>query len=411
MADVVFRPISTEEYPAYIRSMAETFGEDIHPDDVANEQAIWEADRSQAGFDGDEVIATAGIITRELTVPGGTVPMAGVTDVSVAPTHRRRGILTELMRNQLTSLHEDQREPVATLYASEGGIYGRFGYGLATLRGRQHGPLRRLGLRPGTDTGAGRVRTVRHEVALPAMRALYERLRPGQVGWLNRDDVAWGYRLYDPEHGRGGATALRYALNTEDDGRVSGYAVYSIKADWPDINDNRTAVRITEIVAEDARARASLWSFLINLDLVAVLERVAAPVDDPLRWQLADPRGLDHRVFDAMWLRIADVDRALAARRYAVEVDVVLAVTDPFCPWNAGRWRLAGGPDGAACTRTSDPADLALSSTELGTAYLGGTGLAESAAAGLVAELRPGALAAAHRAFVGAVAPHCPEMF
>jgi predicted acetyltransferase len=411
MADVVLRPITAAEYPAYIRSMAETFGEDIHPDDVAHEKSIWEADRSQAGFDGDDVVASAGIITRELTVPGTIVPMAGITDVSVAPTHRRRGILTELMRNQLTSLHEDQREPVATLYASEGRIYGRFGYGLATLRGRQHGPLRRLGLRPGTDTGTGRVRTVRREVALPAMRELYERLRPGQVGWLNREDVGWSYRLYDPEHGRGGATALRFALNTEDDGRVSGYAVYSIKADWPDISDNQTAVRITEIVAADAPARASLWSFLVNLDLVGVLERRSAPVDDPTRWQLADPRGLDHRVFDAMWLRIADVDRALAARAYAVEVDVVLAVADPFCPWNEGRWRLSGGPDGATCARTPDPADLALSSTELGTAYLGGTGLAPLAAAGLVTELRPGALAAAHRAFVGAVAPHCPEMF
>jgi predicted acetyltransferase len=411
MADVVLRPITVEEYPEYSRSMAEHFGEDAHPDDVASERSVWEADRSLAGFDGDDVVATSGILTRVLTVPGAIVPMAGVTDVSVAPTHRRRGILTEMMRSQLTSLHDDQREPVAALFASEGGIYGRFGYGMATRRGRQSGRLRRLGLRAGTDTGTGRVRMARREAALPKIRELYDRLRPGQVGWLGRDETGWDYRLYDPEHSRGGATSLRFALNTEDDGRVSGYAVYSIKDHWPDLLDNQTVVRITELVAVDARARASLWSFLVNLDLVERFERMAAPVDDPGRWQLADPRGLDHRVFDAMWLRVADVDRALSARRYATDVDVVLAVEDDFCPWNTGRWRLVGGPDGASCERTSAAAELALGAGALGAVYLGGAGLAVLAAAGLVEEARPGALPAAHRAFLGETAPFCPEVF
>jgi predicted acetyltransferase len=410
MADVLLRPIDGTEFPAYYRSLCETFGEDPRDGERDAEARVFEPERSIAGFDGDQIVATAGIFTRDMTLPGGPRPIAAVTLVSVAPTHRRRGVLTEMMRRQLTELHEDQGEPVAALWASEGGIYGRFGYGLGSSRISFTGRTPEMALRPGIDRGTGRIRLVTGEQARPPLAEVYEQVRGRQVGWLDRRGSWWDYRLRDPDDHRDGATAFRFALNTEEDGRVTGYAVYRVKQVW-DIRRNESEVAIAEVVATNPAAYANLWSFLTNLDLIRVVRRRNSPLDEPLRHQLANPRALAMDVLDNLWVRLADVGRALAYRRYAVDVDVVLEVADDFCPWNAGRWRLRGGADGADCVPTQDSPDLALSAAELGAAYLGGTRLAALAAAGRVAELRPGAVAAASRAFAGDREPWCPEVF
>src|SRR6266516_2130709 len=266
MADVEIRPIDSAEFPAYIRTLVETFGEDPRYADRDADRSVFEPERSLAGVDRDSVVATAAIFSRDMTVPGGPRPVAAVTMVAVAPTHRRRGVLTEMMRRQLTELHEQQREPVAVLWASEGGIYGRFGYGLAARRCLLTGRTTEFGLRPGTDLGTGRVRLAGEE-ARPHLVEVYERLRGQQVGWLDRRDRWWDYRPYDPEHWRHGATALRYALNTEEDGRVTGYAAYRIKSIW-DTGSNDTEVQVLEVAATSPQAYLSVWSFLTSLDLV-----------------------------------------------------------------------------------------------------------------------------------------------
>jgi predicted acetyltransferase len=371
---------------------------------------VFEEKRSIAAVDGGEIVATGGILSRQMTVPGGPRPVAAVTVISVAPTHRRRGILTEMMRRQLTELYEQQAEPAAALWASEGGIYGRFGYGVAAPRASLSGRSAELRLRPGTDVGGGRIRLVPAEQARPQLVEVYERARVGNVGWLDRRDRWWDYRLRDPENWRDGATALRYALNTEQDGRVTGYVLYRIKPTW-DNGRHDSEAQVFEIAATSPQAYAAVWAFVTNLDLVPNVRKRFAPVDEPLQHMLIDPRALTIEVQDGLWVRLADVGRALAERAYGLDVDVVLDVSDEFCPWNARRWRLSGGPSGARCAPTSDAADLALSSTDLGTAYLGGTSLATLAAAGRVVEVRPGALAAASRAFAGDRLPWCPEVF
>jgi len=411
MADVDLRPIDSSEFPAFFRSIVETFGED--PRDADRDADLWvfEPERSLAGIDdGGSIVATGAICSRDMTLPGGPRPVAGVTMISVAPTHRRRGILTEIMRRQLTELHDQQREPVAALWASEGGIYGRFGYGLASRRGALSARTAELQLRPGTDLGSGRVRLAGAEEARPHVVRVYEELRGGQVGWLDRRDRWWDYRLRDPEHWREGATALRYALNIEEDGRATGYAVYRIKPVW-DTGVNETEVQVIELAATTPPAYASVWSFVTSLDLVPKLRKRIAPLDEPLQHVMLNPRAVRLDVFDCLWVRLADVGRALADRVYSADVDVVLEVADDFCGWNAGRWRLAGGTGGAECVPAHGPADLALSSTDLAAAYLGGTTLASLAAAGRVTELRAGALAAATRAFVTDRQPWCPEVF
>jgi predicted acetyltransferase len=410
MADVVLRPIDGTEFPAFFRSLIETFGEDPRDADRDAEFGVFEPERSLAGFDGEQIVATAGIYSRDMTLPGGPRPIAAVSLVTVAPTHRRRGVLTEMMRRQLTDLHDGHREPVAALWASEAAIYGRFGYGSAANRATLTGRTEAMALRPGTDVGTGQVRLVTAEQARPHLAAVYEQVRGNQVGWLDRRDGWWGIKLYDPEHWRDDATTYRFALNTEQDGRVSGYAIYRIKH-GTDARHDGTAVLITELTATNPQAYAAVWSFVSNLDLIRIVRKQIVPLDETLRHQLANPRALELDVRDGLWIRLADVGRALADRAYATDLDVVLDVTDNFCPWNAGRWRLRGGVDGAECVRTGDSPDLALSATELGAAHLGGTRLAALAAAGRVVEVRPGALAAASMAFGGQREPWCPEVF
>jgi predicted acetyltransferase len=408
MTDLELRPIERTEFPAYWRALCEVFGDDPRDDDREELGTVFEPARSLAAFDAGEIVATAAIYTRDMTVPGGPRPVAAVSLVSVAPTHRRRGLLTEMMRRELTELQE--QEPVAALWASEGGIYGRFGYGVAARQLAWSGTKDRLRLRPGVSVGSGRVVRVPAERARPQEIAVYEAVRPTSVGFLSRPG-RWVDRPFaDPAHNRGGASARRHVLYTEQDGSVTGFVTYRTKTDWS-FERNNNEVQVQDMLATTPQAYAALWAYLAGIDLHPRLTRRRAPLDDPLPHLLADVRALHADVYDSLWIRLADVGRALAGRTYTVPVDVVFDVRDEFCPWNAGRWRLSGDATGAVCARTEDPADLALSSTELGSAYLGGPTLAALGAGGLVTESTPGALTATSRAFAGDRPPWCPEVF
>lgn len=293
------------------------------------------------------------------------------------------------------------------------GVGGRhlraFGYGVAARQVSWEGTKAGLRLRPGVDTGTGRVVLTAPEKARPAEDAVYEALRPAATGFLSRPG-GWGDRLAaDPAHARSGSTARRHALHTEQDGSVTGYATYRIKPGGE--HRSESTVQVEDVLATAPTAYAALWGFLFGIDLVPKLVRGKAPLDDPLQQIVADTRALEGTLYDSLWVRLADVGRALETRTYSQPVDVVLDVRDEFCPWNAGRWRLSGDPAGAVCAPTGDPADLALTSTELGAAYLGGPTLAALGAAGLVTESTPGALLAASRAFAGDRQPWSPEVF
>lgn len=409
-SDIVLRPPTIEEFPALWRVLIDTFNEALHDSDQEMEQAVFEPDRNLIALDGEDIVGTAGAYTRELTIPGATVPVAAVTFVSVAATHRRRGLLTQMMTRQLTELHEQDREAVAALWASEGAIYGRFGYGHAAPRAVLSGPTHELRLRSGTDVGTGRIRQLPEDKARPHAQAVYDAVRGHVVGHLDRPDKWWNTRHYDPEHHRDGATATRFAVHEEADGQVTGWASYRVKSEWERSGPNGM-VQILDLTATRPSAYAALWRFLLDLDLVRQMRRRMASVDEPLRHLLANPSALLTEISDGLWVRLVDVDRALSARRYLTDIDVVLDVTDQHCPWNAGRWRLTGGPDGASCRETEDSAELELSSTELGAAYLGGTTLTSMAAAGLVQELTAGALHRTSTAFGWPTAPWCPEVF
>jgi predicted acetyltransferase len=395
------RPVRDEEFETWAHAIAGTYGQDQRDADLDNERPTVELDRTIGAFDGDAPVGGAAIYSRTMTIPGAVQPIAGVTWVGVSPTHRRRGILTSMMRRQLTGLHESGGEPVAVLNASEATIYGRFGYGIASHVARLEGDKRAMRLRPDIDTGDGTIRLLGRDEARPLMDQVYKTARTGSVGRLERPARFWDVRLYDPEHMRDGATSLRFAVHREAGGAVTGYAIYRLKG-----GDVGT-VQVRELVATTRQAYAALWRFLIGIDLHPRITYEGA-VDEPLPHLLDDARAVRSSLADNLWVRLADVDRALAARRYATPLDVVFEVEDAFCPWNAGRYRLRADGESVTCERTGASADVRLSAAELGAAFLGGTTLASLAAAGRVTELRPGAVAACTVAFRGEREPFYP---
>ena len=397
---VELRGVAPEEMDAYTDAAMFAFHHEASAEERAHYLRVDEPERVLVWDDGGAIVATAGAYSRTVSVSEGTVPCAAVTAVTVLPSHRRRGLLTGLMRRQLDDLREGG-EPIAALKASEGGIYGRFGYAPAAyeavLRARR--AERRL-LVGGRGEVPPPLRIVPPADAVEAMRPVHEAERARRPGMLDRADAWWDDRLLDPASERDGATPRRAVLT---DG---GYALYAV-AGRDDPRGPQGEVRVHELAATTPEVRAQLWSFLLDQDLTATLSWSGAPVDEPLMLMLVNPRGADLAPRTALWLRLVDLPRALAARAYHGDPNVVLEVTDAFCPWNAGRWRLAGG----ACERTTDTVDLALDTTVLAAAYLGGTTLAQLAAAGRVDELKPDALQRASSAFLGALAPWSPDGF
>ena len=379
------------------------------PEERELDKSLTEFDRSLAAWDGDTIVGTTGAFSFRMTVPGGAaVPAAGVTMVSVAATHRRRGVLTSMMRRQLDDVRS-WGEPLAVLTASEPVIYGRFGYGVGTYHVNADIDTTRvrLSVPPGTDDV--RLRYAAPAEVLGACEAVYARLvprRPGMVARIPGWERLW---LLDPESDRDGASPLQCVV-AERDGQVVGYVRYRVKADWEAAGPKGTVV-VSDLEALDPAGHAALWRFLFDLDLTSRIDVRRRPVDEAWQYLVSDVRRCSVLVRDSLHVRLVDVGAALEARTYQTPVDVVVEVEDAFCPWNAGRWRLSGDSKGASCERTTDSADLALSVRELGAAYLGGVSLASLAGAGLVRELRQGALAEASVGFGSVAVPWLPHGF
>ncbi|MFF7048450.1 GNAT family N-acetyltransferase [Streptomyces griseorubiginosus] len=404
------RVLRRDDWDEWYDNLLRAFGGIPEP---AEEREVFreltEIDRSIGVWDDDRCVGTAGAFSFRLTVPGGaSVPAAGVTMVSVAATHRRRGVLTSMMRRQLDDVRS-WGEPLAVLTASEPVIYGRFGYGVGTYQLNADIDTARVRLSVPSGTDDVRLRYAAPADVLDACEAVYARLvsrRPGMIARIPGWERLW---LLDPESSRDGASPLQCVV-AERDGEVVGFVRYRVKADW-DATGPKGTVVVSDLEALDPAGHGALWRFLFDLDLTSRIDIRRRPVDEAWQYLVSDIRRCSPLVRDALHVRLVDVGAALEARTYQTPVDVVLEVEDAFCPWNAGRWRLSGDAKGASCARTTDPADLALSVRELGAAYLGGVSLASLAGAGLVRELRRGALAEASVGFGSVVAPWLPHGF
>jgi predicted acetyltransferase len=365
---------------------------------------VIEPQRVHAGYDGDQVVAGSGAFAFDLTVPGGQVKAAGITIVGVLPTHRRRGYLRGMMRSQIDAARE-RGEPVAVLWATEETIYGRFGYGLASLAAeidlpRQHAAV------IGEADGAADVALVPLDEAEPLVAPVYARVAGETPGMFARAPAWWQDRLLiDHPWQRQSGGALRCAVASID-GRPSAYAFYRVNQSF-DRGAFAGHVFVAEAIGDSPQATRAIWRFLFGIDLVARFKAVHLPVDHPLLLLVPEPRRLNFLLRDVLWVRLIEVGAALAARGLATGDAVVIDVTDEFCPWNVGRWRIAG--DGVE--KTSAAADLACDVRALGCVYLGGFTFAQLARSLHVAELRAGAIARADAMFRSDRAPWCPEIF
>lgn len=367
---------------------------------------VLERERQIGAFDGDELVGHAAAFTHTLTVPGGSVASAGVTWVGVAPTHRRKGVFAGLMHRQLSALRTSG-EPVAALWASEPGIYGRFGYGVASRKGVVTVPRPVRTSRVSTEP----MRVVLGDVAdgLDDCIGLYERVRTDRPGMVSRSAQAWGESSFDEPEGRNGASALRCARAIDSAGRTQGYAWFRTRPDWHGGSPQGT-VTVAEMLSASPHAARALYDLVFDLDLMACTEVWNLPLDHPLLlWPHS--RRLRPAVDDQLWVRLLRLDEALAARTYAVPVDVVIDVRDDLFADNAGRWRLAGDESGATMARTSAPADVVLDVRDLSGGYLGDDHLDRAVVAGLVTERTTGAAGRLARAMRGERAPWCAYMF
>lgn len=365
--------------------------------------------RCLAAYEGSTVVGTTQTFALPMSVPGGGfVPTGAVSAVGVAATYRRRGILTSMIRKQLEVVREEG-VPLAVLTASEPGIYGRFGFGLATQQMSLEIDSSRV--RIDVPEGAEDV-TLRYASpaeAASVCEAVYGRAVGTRAGMFLRTPGWEGHPLLDPVGMRDGGSPAQCVLASRG-GEVVGYVRFHTKPVW-DAAGPKGVVTLRDINADSPAVYGALWRFLCDIDLMSTVKAGNRPVDDPLLHLVSDVRRCGVRVRDGLYVRLVDVGAGLSSRSYSSPVDVVFDVSDSFCGWNAGRWRLSGDGKGAVCSRTADVADVALSARDLGAAFLGGVSLSALASAGRVRELREGALTEATTAFATPVAPWLPHGF
>jgi predicted acetyltransferase len=430
MSDLRIVPLGVEQREDVLRIDQAAFAFPMNEVDPVLDTAHFEWDRTfgairpRAGerrtsvhptwSDDEELAGLMTSYTLRVAVPdrGGSVrsaPVAGLSWVSVHPDHRRRGVLTAMMRHHLDALH-DGGEPISGLFASEPVIYRRFGYGESASGVRltlPHGaPLRAI---PGVEEVSTQLIPAAAEGSVELVDQVFraaEGLRPGR---MDRPIVATVGMLRDrPERHRG--VEPNQLIVARRHGRPTGYALFRRATGWTVDGSPDGKVGVNELVGLDPATLHALWSRVLGLDLMSEVTTPILGFDDPLLLWLSDTRGVARRT-DALWLRLVDVDRALMARGYDADVDVVFELKDDFCPWNARRWRLTVSGDEVGCVPTTDDAALELDTRELATAHLGGPSLSSLVAAGLVVERRPGAVTELSRALRAVVEPAVPPMF
>jgi predicted acetyltransferase len=407
--DPAIRVGTPDDWDAVAQLLATVFHSAVDEELREIERETFEPGRALIVGDAGAVVGHAAAFTRELSVPGAVVPAAHVTMVGVVPTHRRRGLLTGLMRRQLREVFDTGREPIAVLWASEGRIYPRFGYGLAAQRQRLLINTREVRLARPIEPDAGTLRAGAPGTLQAQLAKLYEHLRPERPGWSSRHESTWRYVLADTPSIRKDATEQQ-AIVHEGPAGVDGYALWRSMSSWDDGGPNGEVI-VSELAAATPGAYQALWQFLLSIDLTRSVRFGMAAVDEPLLYLVNEPRWLNPTLADSLWVRVVNVGAALARRRYATPVDLVIEVTDSLLPENDGRWRLTGDSSGALCSRTEAPADLACTVADLGAVFLGGVSVGALAAAGRVRELRQGAVRAASAAFGWHRAPVAPEVF
>jgi predicted acetyltransferase len=408
---VEIRTVAAGEFAAWVAVMlaAEHDTADPEPDAAFRRPAVDFA-RTLGAFDGTQVVGTLRSFPTRLTLPGGEVVANAITDVGVAPTHRRQGLLSAMMRRDLATAAE-RGEPVAILIASEAAIYGRYGFGCAADWAVWCLDPRRAVFAAPLDAPE----EVRLELVDTAtLRALgpqvYERYRRGQPGAIERTDRWWDIALDLVDQPRPVPRGSQWVLARAAAGEPVGYLRYHVDTRWEDTSPAGTLV-VDELLATTPVAYARLWRYCCQVDLVTEVRAPLRPSTEALPWLLTDGRvaRLTYRA-DGLWLRVLDVPRTLTARGYDQSGSLAIEVVDP-AGIASGRWRLDAAAGQAECRSTSAAADVRLSVQALGAVTLGGVSVTTLYQAGLVRAQTPAALATADVLFRGRVPPWCNTVF
>jgi predicted acetyltransferase len=407
----VVNPVAAEEIPAWLRSMMTTFLNDPHGAGVERRAEImrrsWEPERAWGVREGARWVATLRSETRGLTVPGGgtatrEVAIDALTNVTVAATHRRRGLMSQMLKQSLEAARE-RGDALSALVAAEWPIYGRFGYAPSTLTATYALHPGRLGAAAFGDPG--RVRQVEREEFATVAAEVHDAARRGRAGQIDRSQDWWNRLL-----GRDGYAPSQELPHNwfvhEGEAGIDGLLGWSAVGAFS-LLAPRARVDVWELASASDGAYRDLWAYLTGLDGVDEVRLRLRPVDEPVRWLLRDGRALVlSEQVDLMWLRVLDVPGALAARRYSVPGELILEVVDEAAGgFASGRYRLAADGEEVECERTGRAADVVIDARALASIYLGGFGVDELRLAGGVSERTPGSLARLGTMFRTPLAP------
>ncbi|MFF4837230.1 GNAT family N-acetyltransferase [Streptomyces sp. NPDC001315] len=413
--DIDVRPITEPEFREWQRALETGFlrAPALPEEQIEARRNLFVPGRLLGAFDGARCVATFRSFAQELTAVGGTpVPADAISNVTVTATHRRRGLLTRMMSQDLATAKE-RGDVVATLIAAEYPIYGRYGFGPATWMAEWTVDVTRTGLdprRPAPDDG-GRIDLVDGEDVRKLGPELHERVRRAQPGAIDRDELWWRARTglvrfvsswTEPFH----------AVYRSADGEVEGLVAYTCDDKWDDAKQPRNTASVRWLIAATPAAERALWRYLCSIDWITQVKTGWRAPDDLLPLFFPDPRAARITTqADWLWVRILDVVRALESRTYGAPGELVLEVVDG-AGLTGGRYRLEAAADGTGvCTATTANADLTLDVGELATLWLGDESAVRLAALGRVREERAGAARVADALLRTSRRPWCPDMF
>jgi predicted acetyltransferase len=408
--NIEYRQFAPAEHRRFAATIDRGFGGHYEPDHDTYQLDLktFTPDMSMGAFDGHDIVATSGAIAFESAVPGGAIiKNAGVTGVTVATTHRRQGILTNMMK-RLLKQEREKGQPVASLWASESIIYGRFGYGMSIQHENILIDTRKAAIKHMPKV-PGKIRFVNQAEARKVFPEAWEASVNSHSGIPRRDDRSWDRMFMETASNDGWSKP--WLIVYEEDGNALGCAKYMLKELHVFGEQVHGLVNADMVMHSNAASHAALWNHLLNVDLYDTVSNWRSPVDDGLPWMLADQRQLERKPYDGVWYRMLDTAAALSTRTYMAEDSLVLEVEDSYIPEWRGRFELTGGPDGATCVPTTRAADITIPTASLSTIYLGGAKLADLERAGRAEENVDGSIARADAMFASERAPWCPLMF
>ncbi|MGW0555504.1 GNAT family N-acetyltransferase [Streptomyces sp. NPDC002926] len=409
------RPVTESEFADWLRALSTGF---LRPpvfseEEIAERLAHTDLSRVRGAFDNGRCVATFRSFAQQLTAVGGAaLPASAVSNVTVSPTHRRRGLLSGMMTADLAEAKE-RGDVVSTLIAAEYPIYGRYGYGPATSITEWAVDVPRTGLDPrwsGPD-GGGRIDLVDGTDVRKLGPELHARLAARQPGAVNRDERWWQVNTGQAALAGDPWTERFYAVYRSSAGEAEGLLAYRADDKWGDAKQPLNTATVRDMIALTPAAERALWHYVCSVDWITTVKSGYRAPDDLLPLLLPDPRAA--RILtqaDFLWVRILDVVRALEARTYGTAATLVLDIRDT-AGLAAGRFRLDASPEGAVCVPSRESPDLTLDVRELGALYLGDESAVRLAALGLVEEGTPGAAGTVDALFRTSRRPWCPDIF